>query len=134
MRPVKKTGRKRILVVDEDEVFTEVIGRILTALDYSFVASNDPHEALETFESIPDQFDLVIADELMPTMKGTYLIRRMLETRADLPAILVTTRGDPAILEEARDAGALDVLVRPVLKEELQAALDAVLPGKRSAS
>jgi CheY-like chemotaxis protein len=94
------------------------------------MSSTDPHAALSLFAGFPGQFDLVIVDDIMPTMKGTDLITRMLKIKDDVPAVLMTGRGVIIPLEKARSSGARGVLAKPVLKEELKAVLDRVLTSK----
>ncbi|MGD0228768.1 MAG: response regulator [Syntrophorhabdales bacterium] len=126
MRP-----RATILVVDDDEQSTDMMQQSLTMLNYTGATCNDPLEALNLFASMPERFDVVIVDELMPAMKGTDLTIRLLQIKDDLPVILLTGHGDAVPIDAIRAAGVRTVLAKPVMKEELVAALDKVLPKRR---
>jgi len=87
-------------------------------------------KAIEAFLADPEQFDVVITDESMPGVLGSELIRRMRALRPTVPILLVSGYLSPAVIERAREAGATDVLKKPLLARELQLALERVLPSK----
>ncbi len=65
--------------------------------------------------------DLVLLDVMMPEMDGLEMCRRLRadpET-ANLPVLMVTTRGEPDQVEEAFLAGCTDYLTKPIDKLEL---------------
>jgi len=82
---------------------------------------------LEAFLDNPEQFDAVITDESMPGASGSELIRRMRALRPTVPILLVSGYLSPAVIERAREAGATDVLKKPLLARDLQSALERVL-------
>jgi CheY-like chemotaxis protein len=127
MGSLRSRARATVLVVDDDEGFTEMMQQSLTRLNYTGATCNDPLEALNLFASMPDRFDVVIVDEIMPGMKGTDLTIRLLQIKDDLPVILLTGHGDIIPLDTVRASGVRTVLSKPVLREDLRAALDKVL-------
>jgi len=84
------TGRGRILLVDDEELLIELGKDILALLGYEVVAKTNSLEALETFRSQPEDFDLVITDMTMPELTGTDLARELLVIRPEIPIILCT--------------------------------------------
>lgn len=127
MASLRSRAKATILVVDDDEQFTDMMQESLTRLNYAGATCNDPLEALNLFASMPERFDVVIVDEIMPHMKGTELTIRLLQIKDDLPVILLTGHGDLIPVDVIRTSGVRTVLVKPVLKEDLRAALDRVL-------
>lgn len=127
MNSLRARAKATILVVDDDEQFTDMMQQSLTRLNYTGATCNDPLEALNLFASMPERFDVVIVDEIMPAMKGTDLTMRLLQIKDDLPVILLTGHGDLIPADIVRAAGVRTVLTKPVLKEDLRAALDKVL-------
>jgi CheY-like chemotaxis protein len=57
---------------------------------YQVLSLNDPINALRIFGDGPDQWDLVVSDQVMPGMSGLKLIAKLKELRPDLRAILYT--------------------------------------------
>ena len=119
-------ARATILVVDDDERFTDTMQQSLTQLNYAGATCNDPIEALNLFSRMPATFDVVVLDENMPSMQGRDLAMALLRIKDDLPVILVGEYEAPSQVT-AREAGVRAVLTKPVLKEELRAVLDKVL-------
>jgi CheY-like chemotaxis protein len=118
---------KRIVYVDDDEALAEMVQETLQRAGYDVVTDTDTERVLWGFAQEPDSCDLVILDHLMPRMKGFELAQWLLLNRADLPVILVT--GHPELIspEEAERAGIREVLLKPLTRPELFAAVDRAL-------
>ncbi|MBU4262561.1 MAG: response regulator [Proteobacteria bacterium] len=71
---------------------------MLERLGYLVTVKTKNFEALGAFQNRPDDFDLVIADQTMPGIKGFDMARRMLQIRHDIPIILCT--GYSALADE----------------------------------
>ncbi len=123
--------KKTILVVDDEELVTEVIRSALTEMEYRCLTCNDPYEALNLFSQSPEGIDIVIVDEIMPGMRGTDLTMRLLRIKDDLPVILITGHGHLIPLDDVRRAGIREVLVKPVSMEKLKTTVEKVLSTKR---
>ena len=93
-------------------------------------AFTDPEEALNAFQRTPEQWDLLIADEAMPKLRGTVLLQRMKEQNHDLRVILVTGLvGDSAIrLHAERQID--EILTKPVEFETLSGTVARLLSGE----
>jgi PleD family two-component response regulator len=50
-----------------------MVGQMLRRMGYSSVVCNKPLDAFTLFSSAPERFDAVIADQIMPDLKGTEL-------------------------------------------------------------
>jgi CheY-like chemotaxis protein len=116
----------RILVIDDDEALASMIGQILRRMGYFAVVRTKPLDALTLFSRAPERFDAVIADEMMPDLRGTQLAIRLLGVKEDIPIILMTGQGDKISLEQVRKSGVRATLIKPVLKERLQTVLDVL--------
>ncbi len=92
------------------------------------VACNNPLRALKLFSRAPQRFDAVIVDEMMPDLRGTQLAAQMLRIKDDIPVILMTGNGHMITLDDVRASGVRSTLIKPVLKDRLQAVLDHLLP------
>jgi CheY-like chemotaxis protein len=84
------TGAFHVLLCDDDESVLDVMARTLEKLGYSVTALGSGEAALEAFRAAPDDFDLVLTDQMMPGMTGLDLLVRIRDVRRDLPAVLTT--------------------------------------------
>jgi len=130
-------GRERVLVVDDEVVMTDVITMALDRLGYETVAINDPEEAIRAVAGDPSAWDVVVSDQVMPTMKGIALVERLKAIRPSLRCILCTGFGDGATEEGARAAGVDAFFLKPTAPEDIARAIrklfDAV-PASAAAS
>lgn len=109
-----------VLAVDDDPVNLKVLAHILPAGQYRLEAAYSGEQALVKLEQ--RQWDLVIADVMMPGMSGYELTRRIRErfTLYELPVILLTARSEPADTYAGFAAGANDYVSKPVDALELR--------------
>lgn len=125
--PVK--DKPRILAVDDDALNLNVLGSILSHEDYSTVMVTNGVEALELIHAQESQeWDLVIADIMMPGMSGYELTQKIRERYAvsELPVLLITARSRPEDIEKGFWAGANDYVTKPVDARELRARVRAL--------
>jgi len=106
-------GKERILFVDDEETLADIGQRVLRQLGYDVLGKTNATDALETFRSHPDYFDLVITDYTMPNMTGTELAREVLLIRADVPIILCTGFSDNISEEKAKNMGMTEFMMKP---------------------
>jgi len=79
---------RRILVIDDDDNFREMLTEALRVCDYITVPASSSKEALEILQTA--KVDAVIADIKMPVMDGVSLARTIKDKYPDLPVILIT--------------------------------------------
>jgi CheY-like chemotaxis protein len=70
-------------------------------------------EALELIRTDPGRFDLVIADQTMPSMTGIDFARQIRLIRPDLPIILTTGYIGQLKIEQLRPMGIRELLPKP---------------------
>jgi CheY-like chemotaxis protein len=70
-------SRERILVVDDEEVLRRLARSILTRQGYQVVDASGPLAAIALAEQHPDSFDLILADVMMPEMRGYDMVERI---------------------------------------------------------
>lgn len=84
------TGNESILLVDDEQPLVKMQQQILEGLGYRVTPAVSSLDALETFRSAPDQFDILITDMTIPDMTGENLAKAIKEIRPDVPVILCT--------------------------------------------
>lgn len=107
--------RPRVLVVDDSAIVRELMIELLTAANLEVYAASDGRAALELLDS--REVELVLSDVEMPHMDGFELLERLRERDAELPIIMVTTRGSAADRERASSLGADAYLVKSDFRE-----------------
>lgn len=122
----------RILVVDDDEALSEMIGIVLRndGFDPTFCETGDA--ALEVFRASDP--DLVLLDLMLPGKDGIEVCREIRE-EADTPIIMLTAKSDTADVVRGLEAGADDYVPKPFKPAELVARVRARLrPAEGSAN
>ncbi len=101
-----------ILVVDDDVDTCRNLADILTDLGYQVDTAHDGPSALELVQQ--RHYDVALLDYKMPGMDGLTLYREIKKLRAGTVAIVVTAYAGSSTAEEALQAGAWQVLSKPV--------------------
>lgn len=107
-------GTGKVLFVDDEDVLARWGEQVLTHLGYTVVAKTNPHEAVELFRSQPNQFDIVVTDQTMPTMSGETFAKTLLEIRPDVTIVLCTGFSHTMSEEKAKQIGLKGFLMKPV--------------------
>ena len=100
---------------------------MLKRLGYDVVGSTDARKALELFRTRPEDFDLVITDQTMPSMAGDQFMARLKKIRPDIPVILYTGFSETISEEQAKSRGVAAFLMKPVSVKEIQDTIRRVL-------
>jgi CheY-like chemotaxis protein len=117
---------QRVLVVDDEEPLVKLATRTLEELGYAAVGFTSSMAALAAFRADPQRFDAVITDERMPGMSGSALIREVRGIR-NIPIVLMSGYVGGKVATLAREAGAEEVLKKPLSARDLAASLARVL-------
>jgi DNA-binding NtrC family response regulator len=108
----------RILVVDDDSSFREVLCFDLAQEGYEVTAAPDGKEALRLFEEEP--FGVVVTDLKMPRLSGQALLEMLQKRAPDTVVVVITAFGDMETAVKAMKAGAFDFLPKPCERAQLK--------------
>ncbi len=129
-KPAVMRGRgERVLYVDDDNALVFLITRMLSRLGYRVTGFTDAAEALKSFRSRPNDFDVVVTDVTMPGMAGPELARELLSVRPGLPIIMTSGYIRPEDSELARRLGVQELILKPNTIDDLGAALHWLFVG-----
>ena len=76
-RDPRQPRGERILLVDDEAVLRRLAGTILLRQGYVVVEAAGPAEALALSAAAPGSFDLILADVMMPGMRGWEMVDRL---------------------------------------------------------
>ena len=114
----------RVLVVEDEESFSDALSYMLRREGYEVdVAASGP-DALTSFER--SGADLVLLDLMLPGLSGTEVCRE-LRSRSHVPIIMVTARDTEVDKVVGLELGADDYVTKPFSSRELVARIRAVL-------
>ena len=109
------TGDETILVIEDEPMVRDVVGRILERRGCSVSMAVNGVEGLESIADLGDTLDLVLLDLSMPVMTGEDVLEQLSVTRPELPVVVFTGYGD--LRHRSGQVAAL--LPKPVRPSEL---------------
>lgn len=113
----------RVAIVDDEPDLQRLYQLALSSKGYqiSFVA-NDGTDAVEKDRKSPAQ--VIIMDHRMPTKNGIDATKEILKERPDTKIIFVSA--DEAVEKDAKEAGAIRFLKKPISLKELTKTIEEV--------
>ena len=125
------SGKKRILVVDDDAGILTMLKLLLRLEGYEPLTCSDPTEVFERL--VNEKPELMLIDAMMPQMDGLQVIRQIqIRGLSPCPPILLLTGNvDETFAKQALEGGASGIVIKPFVKEDLLKKLEIFL-GKRS--
>jgi two-component system cell cycle sensor histidine kinase/response regulator CckA len=83
-------GGETLLLVEDDPAIQEVMREVLQEFGYTVMLAGDGEEGLSVFEAYTSSIDLVIADIMMPRMKGRQFQEHVRRQRPDIKVLIVS--------------------------------------------
>jgi PAS domain S-box-containing protein len=102
-----------VLLADDEELVLLTAQDVLADLGYTVLTAADGEEACKIFNRDPDRISLALMDVVMPRMGGVEAVRRMRETRPDLPVIFATGYDRDSVLPSTDEWQPVKVLSKP---------------------
>lgn len=124
------TGKKRILLIDDEKDLLEEMTLRLEAVGYEVLVAFDGQEGLE--KAREDKPDLIQMDVLMPKMNGYQVCRELKgadETKS-IPIILLTARAQESDKFLGKETGANAYITKPYEIDLLLKKMRALLGEK----
>jgi len=107
----------KILLVDDEVVFTTNMSKLLTNRGYKVTAANSGDEAIQALEKEP--YDVVVLDLKMPGMDGLTTLKEIKKLGFSSETLILTGHGSIDTALEAIKIGAYDYLTKPCEIEDL---------------
>jgi AmiR/NasT family two-component response regulator len=116
---------KRVLIADDETVQRMDLKDMLTANGYQVVGeAGDGVSAVNQARQYRP--DLVILDIRMPEMDGLTAAKTIAQEQI-APVVLLTAFGDQPLVEQAKEAGVFNYIVKPLRESEVAPALEIAL-------
>jgi DNA-binding NtrC family response regulator len=121
----------KILLVDDETVFTDNMSRLLNTRGYRATAVNSGEDAVNILKG--DRFDVVVLDLKMPGMDGITTLREIKTLGLFAEILILTGHGSIDTAMEAIKLGAYDYLTKPCEIEDLVAKIEGAWEKKDTA-
>ena len=109
----------RVLVVDDEPRIVSFVSRALSAQGFGVDGALDGIRAVQLAET--GAYELMVLDLLLPGLDGLSVLRRVSESRPDLPVLILSALSDVESKVAALELGAVDYLPKPFALAELLA-------------
>ncbi len=118
-------GKARIMVVDDESVVRMDIKEMILDEGYDVVAEASNGEAAveQALLKLPD---LILMDVKMPKMDGLKA-SRIIYQKTKIPILALTAYTQSQLIDEAKDAGIITYLVKPVTESDLVPGIEMAL-------
>lgn len=123
------TGTPRILFVDDEQSVLDSIRRTLRdrAGSWQMCFSTSARDALAVASAEP--ISVIVSDYMMPGMNGIQLLEELKtdEQLSRIPVVILTGNSETDLKRNALERGALDLVNKPIAKEDLTARIISAL-------
>jgi two-component system response regulator HydG len=119
--PVRQ--KLKVCLLDDDPSVLRATGRLLASAGWDVQTFNDPIEFLRHAKSQPPR--VVVIDILMPIMNGLEVQARLRQAAPSTRVIVMTSKDDPAVRNQAMEAGASAFFLKPVRDDEFLSGVES---------
>ena len=129
VRPITKTARSIVFVVDDDASVRDAISRLLGTVG---LHAKEFGSALEFLAGDrPDLPSCLILDVRLPGISGIDFQRELSKANIRIPIVFITAHGDVPMSVKAMKAGAVEFLIKPFHDQDLLDAVQTALEKDR---
>ena len=111
----------RVLVVDDEPDFIELLREFLTAKGYEVIAASNGEETLRKVKQ--ERPHLILLDVRMPKMNGLEVLKQVREIDHEVGVIMVTAVNEEETGRQALKLGAFDYITKPLDLKYLERSL-----------
>ncbi len=122
-------SRATVFVVDDDASVRKALRRLLRAAGYQVEVFADAASFFA--QPSPSPPACLVLDVRMPVTTGFELQRALPASDRGLPVVFITGHGSEDVRAQALEAGAVDVLLKPIDEHALVTAIERALASRR---
>ena len=127
---MSKTGRPRVLVVEDEQKVASALKEGLEGDGYDVVAEHTGEGAF--FRLNTERFDVILLDVMLPGRDGLQVLATLRSQGVETPVLVLTARDALEDRVAGLDSGADDYLVKPFAFAEVLARIRALLRRGRA--
>ena len=127
--------RRKILIVEDDDISSAILCRTLEK-DYDTIVASNGEEALERLNSQQESFSLILLDLMMPVMDGYEFLNMIAkdERLSRIPVIVATARNSETDEIRCLESGAVDFVTKPYHPEIVKRRVDGIIHLRETSS
>ena len=117
---------KNILIIDDEELITKTLQKLLKKQGYGVTIAQSGNEALEKVKK--QEFDLIVCDVRMPEMDGVETVKEIRnylkeQGKQSIPEVFITGYADEEKYKNAVKLKVADYIYKPFDREEFLAVI-----------
>jgi DNA-binding NtrC family response regulator len=120
----------RVVIADDEANVRQVVSAVLRRDGHEVLACEDGQQAIEALDA--GAADVIVTDVVMRKVSGIEVLRRVRQSRPEVPVVMMTAFGTIKTAVDAIKLGAYDYLAKPFDMEELRAVVRAAVQEHRS--
>lgn len=121
----------KILVVDDDELILKTLRVILSGTGYAVEVISSPKDALMKVQREAGGYDVAVIDLNMPEVGGLELLAALRQADGFLMPVVMTGYATKENAVQSLRHGAFEFIEKPVMADELLAAIEKALDHRR---
>jgi DNA-binding response OmpR family regulator len=111
--------KKRVLIIDDDDLMAETLRKRLVMEQYETLYVNNAYDALNLLTK-KYNFDLLIIDLMLPRISGLKLLKILnIHYPPMAPIIFISSLNNAEIILNTIEKGAKDFFIKPINYDEL---------------
>jgi DNA-binding response OmpR family regulator len=127
MSPPNLQRQPTVLLVEDDELVSDAVTRILVREGYLVLTAATGHDAIGLLRTPATPIDIIVLDIGLPDVSGTDLCARLREFLPNVPVIVCTGAADPEQVRELRSLGITHFFSKPIPIDDLVAGVRRAL-------
>lgn len=112
-------GRRKVLVVEDDEEMVNIVARTLAAGGYDVIWARDGSDALKLLTEQDQQIALIVTDVVLPGMSGPELVAKVSEHHPTAAVIYVSAYDEDAVRGHGVNPDTMAFLPKPYEPDDL---------------
>ncbi len=125
-------GSETILLVEDNQVFRELIGVTLRNAGYTVLETENAQSAIELTSKHEREIHLLLSDIVMPQISGVKLLTLLRESAPDLKVILMSGYAADTLAQQAAMPGDVSLIEKPFTRNSLLSAIRRVLGEQKA--
>jgi two-component system chemotaxis response regulator CheY len=122
--------KRKVLVVDDEHLFRELLSEFLDALGYQVFQAEDGVEAVEAFER--ERPHITFLDIRMPRKDGIEALQEIKDIDPEALVVVITASPKEGVKDKALAQGVFDYINKPITLQRLESILERIRQAEGS--